>query len=53
MLTTAHIDILCNILHHISHLLLLVKLQPFLGEIAEANGITNIKAPTIRRRHSE
>ena len=53
MLTTAHIDILRNILHHIDHLLLFIKLQPFLGEIAKANCITNVKAPTIRRRHPE
>ena len=47
MPTTAHIDILGNILHYVNDFLLEVELQAFLGEIAEAYGIADVKTPTV------
>ena len=53
MLATTHVDIFSDVLHNIDHLLLLVKLQPFLREIAKAHGISNVEAPAIQWLHAE
>ena len=47
VLSTAHVDVLGNVLHHIDHLLLLVELQTLLGEIAETHGIANVEPSAV------
>ena len=53
MLTSTHINILRNVLHDIDYLLLLIKLQSFLGEITETHSIADIKLTTIRCHHTQ
>ena len=53
MFAATHVNVLGNILHDIYDLLLIIKLQTFLGEIAKANSITNIKSPTVRSYYSQ
>ena len=47
VLTTTHIDIFGDVLHHINHFCLLVKMQSLLREIAESHGVANIKLSAV------
>ena len=49
----AHVDIVGNVAHHINHLLLVVKCHAFLREIAEAHGLSNVKASVVGLFQSE
>ena len=53
VLATAHVDILRDILHHVDHLLLLVKLQALLREVAKPHRVANVEATTVRWHHTQ
>ena len=53
MFSAAHVDILCNVAHDINYLLLLIKLQTLLREIAETHGITDIETALVWLYQSE
>ena len=53
MLPAPHVDILCDVAHHIDDLLVFIEVQSFLREIAEAYGIANIELTLVDGFQSE
>ena len=51
--TATHVDILGNVLYDIDHFLLLIELQSFLREIAEAYGVADVEASAVGRHQTK